>query len=162
MDEKKIELHPIKNEDLEFLYQVYAGTRQAEMAITGWPEQQVSEFLRMQFELQHKQYMNYEGGKFYVIVYNSQDVGRLYVQRRDKEIVIVDIALLPDKQKMGIGTKLLQDLINEAVLKNVPLRLHVEYNNPALFLYERLGFKKGELFGIYYPMERMPYESLES
>jgi len=35
-----------------------------------------------------------------------------------------------------------------------PLSLHVEENNPAMGLYERLGFKKGALTGVYYFMER--------
>lgn len=33
--------------------------------------------------------------------------------------------------------------------------IHVEYNNPAMRLYERLGFRKiGEFNSVYYLMER--------
>ncbi len=42
---------PITDEDMEFLYRLYASTRLAEMAVTGWSESQVEEFLRMQFGL---------------------------------------------------------------------------------------------------------------
>ncbi|MCP4114870.1 MAG: GNAT family N-acetyltransferase [Desulfobacteraceae bacterium] len=157
MNSKKISLRPIKDGDVEFLYRVYAGTRQAEMAVTGWEERQIDAFLRMQFQLQHKQYMaNHARADLNIIRCGHDDVGRLYVLRSDEEISIMDIALLPEHQRMGIGTQLLNDLTRESALKNLPITLNVEYNNPAIYLYEKMGFKAGELNGIHYPMLRQP------
>jgi hypothetical protein len=53
---------------------------------------------------------------------------------------IVDIALLPQYCNRGIGTTLLRDLQSEAAAAGKPLRIHVERFNPALRLYQRLGF----------------------
>jgi len=164
MDKKKlasdsITFRPIREnkEDLEFLYKVYKSTRAEEMAMTGWDEQQVEEFLHMQFDLQHKQYMqNYKKADFDIILYHKMPVGRLYVDRRQDDIRIVDIALLTEYRRQKIGSKIMKELMAEADEKNVTLSLHVEHNNPAMGLYGNLGFIKKELVGIYFFMERPP------
>lgn len=73
----------------------------------------------------------------------------LYVSRWSEEIRIVDIALLPDSCNRGIGTALLRQLQAEAQASGKPLRIHVERFNPALPLYERLGFRQIEDKGVY-------------
>jgi len=154
-----ISFRPIADtdEDLEFLYKLYASTRAEEMAITGWNEEQKEEFLRMQFNLQHKQYMqSYKNATFEIILYNKAPAGRLYVDRRKDEMRIIDIALLPEFRRQGIGSKIMKDLIADADKKNLPLSLHMEHNNPAVSLYQRLGFEiKGDT-GVYFFMERPP------
>lgn len=158
-DYSLLSFRPIKDteEELEFLYRVYASTRVEEMAMTGWSEKQVEEFLRMQFRLQHTQWLqNYKKAKFEIILYNKVPAGRLYIDRRKDDIRIIDIALLPEFRRQGIGSKLMNDLIAEADQRQVTLSLHVEHNNPAMGLYDRLGFVKKELVGIYYFMERPP------
>jgi ribosomal protein S18 acetylase RimI-like enzyme len=158
-----IDFRAITDNDLEFLYQVYADTRAEEMAMTGWDEQQKEEFLRMQFNLQHKQYMdNYKGAQFDIILFNKVPAGRLYVHRKADDIRIIDIALLHQFRRQGIGSKIMLDLIAEADEKKLPLSLHVEHNNPAMGLYERLGFEKGDMInGIYYFMKRLPSAATE-
>ncbi len=127
------------------------------MALTGWSEQQKEDFLRMQFHLQHTQYLqNYQNATFEIIIYNNEPSGRLYLDRREKEIRIIDIALLHKFRRRGIGSKILKDLIVEADKKKMVLNLHVEYNNPAMCLYEQLGFKKKEDRGVYFFMEWSP------
>jgi ribosomal protein S18 acetylase RimI-like enzyme len=48
---------------------------------------------------------------------------------------------------------LLNKLIAEAKQQAVPLRIHVEHNNPALNFYQRLGFREVENTGVYLLME---------
>lgn len=144
-------------EDLEFLFRVYASSREEEMALTGWTDQQKEEFLRMQFDLQHKQYMqNYKNASFEIILYCGVPAGRLYVDRRKDDIRIVDIALLTEFRRRGIGSEIMSGLAAEADRKKLSLSLHVEHNNPALGLYERMGFKKEGDTGVYFFMERPP------
>ena len=167
MDKKKlasaaITFRPIteSKEDLEFLYKVYASSRAEEMTMTGWNEQQIEEFLRMQFDFQHKQYMqNYQNASFDIILYHQQPVGRLYLDRRQDDIRIVDIALLTEFRRQKIGSKIMEALMAEADEKNVTLSLHVEHNNPALGLYHQLGFEKKDDTGVYFFMERPPAAS---
>jgi len=152
-----ITLRPIRASDEEFLYGVYASTRQEELAQTGWSEEQKASFLRQQFEAQSRYYReHYAGAEFSVILSDGRPAGRLYVARWPGEIRIVDIALLPERRNRGIGTKLLEDLIAESEASGKPLSIHVERFNPALRLYERLGFREVADKGVYFLMERAP------
>ena len=96
---------------------------------------------------------HYAGAAFDVILVDGQPAGRLYVAREEDEIRIVDIALLPEYRNRGIGTTLLRGLQSEAAAAGKPLRIHVERFNPALRLYERLGFRRSTDRGVYLFME---------
>lgn len=157
---EELSFRPIREQDVEFLYKVYAGTREEEMKITGWDEQQKEVFLRMQFDLQHTQYLqNYREAAFEIILFNKIPAGRLYVDRREREIRLIDLALLPEFRRLGIGTTILKDLIAEANEKKLPLNFHVERLNPARRLYERMGFKLKEDKGMHFFMEKEPASS---
>jgi ribosomal protein S18 acetylase RimI-like enzyme len=139
---------------MEFLYQVYAGTRTEELAITPWTEEQKQAFLRMQFDAQHTHYQkNFPNASFDVIGKSGRPVGRLYVDRRPAEIRVIDIALLPEERGGGIGGMLMQSILDEAGTGGKTVTIHVERNNPAMHLYERLGFTRIEDQGVYWLMK---------
>ena len=152
-----ITLRPIRPDDEAFLYRVYASTRQEELAPLPWTDAQKTAFLRMQFAAQHKYYLeSFSDAQFQIILHNDEPVGRLYVHRREDELRIVDIALLPEHRRAGIGAALLHELLAEADRTRKPVRIHVERFNPALRLYERLGFTRVGDTGVYFLMERSP------
>jgi ribosomal protein S18 acetylase RimI-like enzyme len=108
----------------------------------------------MQFNAQSAHYReNYPGASFQIIERDGVAAGRLYVARWEKEIRIIDIALLPEHRGAGIGTKLLKELQKEARAARKKLSIHVEQFNPARRLYERLGFQQVEEKGVYLLME---------
>ncbi|MCF7733200.1 MAG: GNAT family N-acetyltransferase [Akkermansiaceae bacterium] len=151
-----IALRPITDADLPFLGRLYAGTRQQELAVTGWPQQQIDAFLAQQFAAQHKYYSeNYHAASFDLILdpESGEPVGRLYLDRRDGEIRIVDIALLPEWRGRGIGGGILRGILSEAGAAGKSVSIHVEANNPAMSLYLRLGFHHVADNGIYHLME---------
>ena len=122
-----------------------------------WDADEKEHFLRWQFDAQHKYYQeNYPRARFDVILAGERPVGRLYVDRREDEIRIVDIALLPEHRGAGIGGWLMGELLAEADAAGVPVRIHVERNNPAMRLYHRLGFTETGDTGVYWLMERTP------
>ena len=87
-----ITLRPIGAGDEEFLYEVYTGTREQEMATLSWPESQKASFLRMQFNAQHASYQHrFPHADFCVIQCDGRLVGRLYVNRADDEILVIDL-----------------------------------------------------------------------
>lgn len=137
-----VSLRPIKSNDMEFLYQVYSSTRADEMAmIVDWTVAQKEAFLTQQFQAQHAHYQkHYPGAQYDVIERAGEKIGRLYVDRMEKEIRLMDIALLPPHRNQGLGQALVQDLMNEAAGKQQFVSLHVEEMNPAKKLYERMGF----------------------
>lgn len=157
MSYQAITFRPISEDDLDFLYQVYASTREAEMALLDWPDAEKEKFLRFQFEAQHQHYQEYfPKTQFDLILLNGQPIGRLYLDRRNDEFRIVDIALLTRYRGRGLGGKIMSDILKEAGAVALPVRIHVEQNNPALHLYHRLGFQKIEDKGIYCLMEWTP------
>jgi len=53
----------------------------------------------------------------------------------------MDIALIPEARGHGVGTHLLNELIAEGKSTGAIVTIHVEKFNPALRLYDRLGFR---------------------
>jgi GNAT superfamily N-acetyltransferase len=134
---------------------VYASTRQEEVARTGWPQDQIDAFLRMQFEAQHRHYReHYTDTDWSLILVDGEPVGRLYVGRWERELRIVDIALLAEHRGRGIGGRLLAQVLAEADAAGKITSIHVERENRAMSLYLRLGFEPIEEVGPYLLLER--------
>ena len=74
----------------------------------------------------------------------------------------MDIALLPDYRNLGIGSALLQSILEQGSNLGLPVTIHVEQFNPALHLYKRLGFQPKEDKGVYLLMQRSPASHEES
>jgi ribosomal protein S18 acetylase RimI-like enzyme len=145
-----LSLRPITPEDYLFLAGVYASTRAEELAVTGWSDEDKAVFCRRQFDAQTAHYReNYPGASLQIIERCGIAIGRLYVAHWEREIRIMDIALLPEHRGAGIGAKLLRELQEEARSAGKSLTIHVERFNPALRLYQRLGFKQIEDKGVY-------------
>jgi GNAT superfamily N-acetyltransferase len=150
-------LRPATPDDAEFLYAVYASTRQEELALSGWGEAEVQTFLREQFRLQDHHYRtHFEGAEYWVIEAGGSPAGRLYLHQRPEALVLVDIALLPAWRGCGIGERLVRDVLERAAGLGFPVELHVEYFNRAQTLYLRLGFVAGAVNGPYIQMRWMP------
>jgi ribosomal protein S18 acetylase RimI-like enzyme len=78
-----------------------------------------------------------------VVEVGNQRAGRLRITRTAGYIELSGIQLLPDIQRHGIGTAIIEDLKAQAAAVGVPLDLGVEKDNPqARKLYERLGFRQ--------------------
>jgi ribosomal protein S18 acetylase RimI-like enzyme len=153
----QLTLRPITSDDLAILYQIYASTRAEELAQTDWTGEQKTAFLQQQFMAQHQYYQaNYSGAQFQIIEETGQPIGRWYVDQWEDQIRIIDIALLPDQRGRGIGTQLIDRILTEGRALNLPVTIHVERFNPALHLYERLGFRVAEDKGVYLLLKWIP------
>jgi len=143
---------------MDLLLRVYGSTREEEMAmVLDWTAEQKAGFVRQQFEAQHAWYQDhYEGAQWDVILVDGVPAGRLYVHRRPAEIRLVDITFLPEFRQGGLGTSLLRDLLAEGEAAGKPVTIHVETFNPAMRLYERLGFQPVEERGPYRLMKWTP------
>ena len=126
-------------DDNAFLLDVYASTRLDELAGTGWDDNQKRAFIQMQFLARERIYPRVDSK---IILLNGQPVGRMLVDRNESAILLRDIALLTEYRNAGIGSRLLQDLMSEAVAANKPVELHVLSTSPAVRFYERLGFSR--------------------
>ncbi|MED5441328.1 MAG: GNAT family N-acetyltransferase, partial [Pseudomonadota bacterium] len=133
-------------------------TREAELAMTPFNEHQKTLFIQQQFSAQTQHYQShYCSDHFCIIEIDGRPSGRVFIVYWSDEIRIVVIANHPVKQDSGAGSYLLQNIIEEGNEKGLPVRIHVEQNNPAKKLYERLGFKEVSRFNeVYVLMETTP------
>jgi ribosomal protein S18 acetylase RimI-like enzyme len=156
-DGPALALRPARDHDYEFFRRVFASTRAEELALVPWPDEQKRAFVAQQFAAQSAHYAeHYADASFDVILLDGEPAGRLIVARRERAILIVDIALLPEHRSRGFGTRLLGALTDEAEASGRKLSIHVEMHNPARTLYERLGFRPVDVEGVYVRMERDP------
>jgi ribosomal protein S18 acetylase RimI-like enzyme len=79
------------------------------------------------------------------------------VDRSERGIHLLDIAILPEFQNRGIGTTLLQRLAEECDREGKALTDYVDKGNErAMRLYERMGFRIKEEIPTHFKMERLP------
>ena len=133
----KVSLRAITSADDPFLFAVYSSTRADEFALVNWSGEQKESFLQMQFRAQRQQYQfTCPDAINQLVEFDGVPAGRLIVDRSGDEILLVDIALLSDLRNLGMGTSILRDLQAEGK----KIILHVVRSNPAVNLYQRLGF----------------------
>jgi ribosomal protein S18 acetylase RimI-like enzyme len=149
-------LRRFTDSDLPFLADLYASTRQEELAPVPWSDAQKAAFLRWQFDNQHQYYQQYYTTCEFLIVEalgaGGERIGRLYVDRWPAEIRVVDIALRPEHRRRGYGSALLREVMDEAAAAGLAVTIHVEGHNPAMVLYQRLGFRHVDTNGVYHLM----------
>ncbi|PWK60650.1 GNAT family N-acetyltransferase [Roseicyclus mahoneyensis] len=156
-DSRQIAFRVIHATDTDFLFRVYASTREWEFRLTLWSEAEKQAFLRRQFDLQDRHYqVTFPDAIRRIITQGAVDIGRLYVQRQDACLRIIDFSLLPEARGRGIGTDILRSLMNEAHGGKVPVRLNVERASPALRLYLRHGFTPTGQTGHHVALEWRP------
>ena len=135
-----VTLRPVCPDDEEFLYQLFSQTMGGDLV--GLDPTQRNAILRMQFMAQHHTYLaEFPRADHQIIMLHDRVIGRVLVERTETEHRGVDIALLPEFRSGGIGTTIVQALLDEAAAAGKPFRISVVRTNPAVHLYERLGFK---------------------
>jgi hypothetical protein len=129
--------------DEDFLFALYASTRQDEMSITGWDEAQKNAFLRSQFDAQRTHYQHhFSGAEHNLLIVEGKPAGRMMIHRNGSETLLVDLSLLPKFCNAGIGSYLIKRLLGDEGAKGNSVRLHVLKFSRALPLYSRLGFSQ--------------------
>jgi GNAT superfamily N-acetyltransferase len=130
-----IALRPARAADLPFCRRIEHETmRWIVDALFGWDEaRQVENFAR-----------KWNAGEARIITVAAEDARRdagwLQTAPRDDAIFLKSIYLDPLFQRQGIGTCIMQTVIDEAQRQSKALTLGVVKINPARRLYERLGF----------------------
>jgi len=78
----------------------------------------------------------------YVIACDDQGVGYMKILLKDDHVYLGDIQLHKKFRKKGVGSSLINMVKQQA--GTLPVRLRVLKDNPAIALYERLGFIRTE------------------
>jgi ribosomal protein S18 acetylase RimI-like enzyme len=120
-------------DDYDFLYRLHRDTMRPYVEATwgDWIEDWQQENFRLHFN----------PALLRVIQLQGLDVGVMQAQDRTEELFLVRLEILPEYQKRGIGTRVIEDLVAEAARQGKPAALQVlKVNFPARSLYQRLGF----------------------
>lgn len=143
MKTSAVKLRPVTAGDQPFLERLFIDVRREEWRNVNLPEASILQLLRQQFQLQTADWdRNFPQARRQIILVNGQPAGRLYEDWREatQTVHVVDISLLTAFRGMGLGTRLLQDVINAAHRRGYKVSLQMIPGNPAARLYERLGF----------------------
>ena len=148
----KIATRPATDQDTLFLEDLFADVNRHEFAPLNLSSQMLDGLLKMQARAQKVGY----GSEFPEAVDRlilkspkqdgvhgepqDQPVGRIFLHTDDRNIHLVDIAILPEFQRQGLGTSLLTDVLALSDKYGLATRLSVRPHNSALRLYLRLGF----------------------
>lgn len=150
---ESVSLRLATSDDEAFLLKLFGSTRIDEFKFLGGGAGQIDALIKMQFNLQRQQYeAGYPDAEHNIILHDGQPIGRIFVDESEREIALVDIALMPEFRNQGIGRYLLDQLLARANAVNKPVHLHVTKLNPARRLYERLGFSIVSEDGMYFEM----------
>jgi GNAT superfamily N-acetyltransferase len=138
---ERISLKPASPEDSEFLLLLKASTL-PELGTLGLDADQFRTIVRIQIAAQEQEYWrNYPGSAHMIVETGGTRAGRIWVDRSENEIRIIDISLLPEFRRNGIGRRLYEGLIAEAEIARKKLRCSVSrFNGVSLQFHERLGF----------------------
>ena len=129
---ESITFRPCTDDDVPFLRHLYGTTREDELRPVPWTDEEKRGFLDMQFAAQKAHYEeHYPGCAFLVIELEGRPIGRLYVDRGEEDIRIVDITLVPEIRGRGIGGMLMAELLAEGQATKKSVSIHVEHDNPA-------------------------------
>jgi ribosomal protein S18 acetylase RimI-like enzyme len=127
-----LRVRPASSSDREFLFEVRrASLRTYVEQTSGWDDAEQRATADKEFgELPYA-----------VVEEGGRPVGYVCVIHETECDFIEEIALLPEAQGRGIGTRLVRDILQAARRRGVPVRLSVFASNPAQALYARLGFE---------------------
>jgi ribosomal protein S18 acetylase RimI-like enzyme len=152
-----IQLRDEQSGDEPLLFELYASTREEELALTGWDSATRQAFLNMQFRAMRQGYRSmFPEGQFSIIVAAGLAVGRVAIARLPLELHLVDIVVLAAHRSRGIGERVMKVLMTEAIATGKPVRLQVLKQSRAIAFYRRLGFSKMSENQIYDQMEWCP------
>lgn len=123
--------------------------------VPHWTSEQKQQFLNQQFLAQHNYYQQmFPAADYLIVLYEGQSAGRIYLNHQPHEISLIEITLLPELRNRGIGEHIIRNILDQAARENKTVGIYVEHFNPALRLYQRLGFQViREVNSIYLQME---------
>lgn len=137
----EISVRTATTDDADFLKDLFYEVRAPEFEASGLVGVPLMQLLAQQYLAMRTHYdMVYAEAVYSIVELDGQRIGYQATIELDT-LHLIDIALTTRVRGQGIGTALMKGLQAEATALGKPMSLTVEKFNPALRLYERLGFK---------------------
>jgi uncharacterized protein len=126
-------MRPAEEGDRQFLYALHSATMRDVIELTwGWDD----EWQRAEFDRRFAEF------SVSVIEVDSHPVGGLWIEERPDALYIHELQIAPALQNRGLGTAVVETVIERAADRGLPVDLSVvPANARAMRLYERLGFR---------------------
>jgi ribosomal protein S18 acetylase RimI-like enzyme len=138
-------LRPATWDDYDFLWRLVRTTMREHVEhLWPWDDAWQQQYFRLKFDPTQKR----------IVVLDGENIGVITIERREDELYLSELYILPDYQRLGIGTQLLRELLAEAAQQGLPVALRVLKGNPALRFYQRLGFRIVDETETHYNMKR--------
>lgn len=164
MDLQHLTMRRATAADEPLLFALFSSEKAREFAPLGLAAEQLDPLLQMQFRARQTGYAHTfpAATDFILCLEDGTAVGRHLVERQQDCYRCIDIAVLDEHRKSGIGTWALRQIQQIAAAEQLPFRLRVMKNNPAQRLYLRLGFIKVSADELSYEMEWQPARTAHS
>lgn len=91
---------------------------------------------------------------FEIILADGVPCGYILVERKKDCLIVSELVIHSTYRSMGIGTKLLNEVIDQAAREGLAVRLQVLKKNTAVKLYKRLGFVQTRETATHFLMKR--------
>lgn len=131
LNDQTVRLRPSIPEDLDFAWGLYRDLmKPLAEELMAWSEERQMDVVKREII----------AGQASIIVAGEREVGWMHVREEANEIELCQLYIAPAEQNRGIGTEIINRLIDQARLNSKPLTLEVMKNNRACALYQRLGF----------------------
>jgi ribosomal protein S18 acetylase RimI-like enzyme len=127
----QITLRPARSQDFDFCAAMYFAEMENIIRELKLDRAAQSAAFRQQWEFPQVR----------IIVVDGADIGWLQSATRGDSLFLAQLFVDVSFQRRGIGTEVIHRLINEAARAGQAVTLDVVKINPALRLYERLGFR---------------------
>jgi GNAT superfamily N-acetyltransferase len=141
-----LERRPAADGDEAFLLALLASTR------PGLP----GPLLDVQLRAQRREWeARFPGSVDEIVLLDGRPVGRLWVAWMHDVCVLVDMSLVPEHRRTGIGSEVVGEVLAEADRRGVPVRVTVERTNePSLAFCAKPGFVKLDVNEVFVELER--------
>jgi len=126
-----IKYRPALKSDLEFLLDLRIQTMNAHLTASSLPVSDEAHLQRINYQFEHA----------LIIEIDKRAIGLLKIVRQADNIELIQIQIAASYQGKGIGRRILNDLIEEAIESEKTITLSVLKTNKAKNLYSNVGFK---------------------
>lgn len=127
----EIQLRPATEADLPFLLDLRRQTMSEYLRASGAAQSDA--------EMERRVRLRFECAQ--IVLSGSEPIGLFKAVREGKEWALFQIQIAPAHQGRGIGAQLIRELLLDAQQVGAAVHLSVLRANPALRLYQRLGFQ---------------------
>jgi len=133
-----LQIRKFSDSEINYKKQLFVENKISKLNAEHWSDDLKIQITNMQYMAQENHINSYfPDATDSIILWDQKKVGRLVFEKSDKLLHVIDIIIGKKFQNKGLGTEILTKLISE----NESVSLNVDMDNPALRLYNKLGFK---------------------